>query len=81
MTKNPIFKTRIRKLKENLGTYRKNDSDIYKRTQDKIATAIDNAKKVKKKHEEGEIKLISRESNPSTYVFELIEKIEELKEK
>ncbi len=70
----------IRKLKKNLGIYRKNDSDIYKKTQDKIAIAISNAKKIKDTHEKNGIKLISRESNPSTYVFELIEKIEELRD-
>ena len=70
----------IRKLKEKLGNYKKNDLDIYKKTKDKIEIAITHAKKVKNKHEKEGIKIISRESNPSTYVFELIEKIGELKD-
>ncbi len=69
-------KNLIDKLKQNLSPYEKNDPDIYNKTQSKITTAIINAKKVKNKHEKEGIKLISRESNPSTYVFELIEKIE-----
>lgn len=67
------------KLKIKLGDYKKNDSEIYNKTKDNILTAIKNSKKIKEKHLIDQIKIISRKSNPSTQVFEIIEKIQELK--
>ena len=43
-------------------------------------TSTIHAKKVKNKHEKEGIKIVSRESNPSTYVFGLIEKIKGLRD-
>ena len=60
--------------------YKKNDSEIYNKTKDKLPEAIRNSKKILKKHKENGIPQISRNSNPSTKVFELIEKIREIKE-
>ena len=69
----------IEKLKTHIRDYRKNDPETYNKTYSKISLAINNAKKVRKKHDKEQVKLISRESNPSTLVYELIEKIKELK--
>lgn len=67
------------KLKEKLGEYKKNDSEIYNKTKDKISEAIKNSKKIRKNHIGKKIKILSRKSNPSTQVFEIIEKVQELK--
>lgn len=60
-------------------TYVKKDSEIFLKTKNKIENAIENARKIRDKHIEENIKLISRESNPLTLVFKLIQKIDEFK--
>ena len=66
-------------LKEFIRDYEKN-KNINHLLKDKLSTAIDNAKKLSKVHEKDSTSLISRESNPSTQVFKLIEFIHELVE-
>ena len=64
----------IDKLKEYVPKYEKN-LDIYDLLFKKRPTAIDNAKKLNKLHEEAGTKLISVESNPSTQVYSIVEEI------
>ena len=59
------------KLRKHLGDYEKNDINIFKKINDKIETAISNAKSVNASKEDFEI--FSRNSNPFTNVFEFIE--------
>jgi hypothetical protein len=61
----------ITKLNKHLNGYQKNDYELYTKTKDNLSTAIKNAKEANKKHVN--IDLISRKSNPSTNVYELIE--------
>ncbi len=55
--------------------YRKNDTEIYDKTAERIQTAINNSRKIAEKHSSKRIPLISEESNPSTQVYKLIEKL------
>ncbi|MCK4730151.1 MAG: RloB domain-containing protein [Candidatus Aenigmarchaeota archaeon] len=68
------------KIERHLKPYKKNDSELYSKTKDKLPEAIKNSKRIFKKHKENGISQISRNSNPSTGVFEIIEKVIEMKE-
>ncbi|MFH0870326.1 MAG: RloB family protein [archaeon] len=63
------------KLEKQISGYKKNDKDIYDKTESKIKEAIINAKRINKTHD----KILCRESNPSTQIFRVIEKFKELK--
>jgi hypothetical protein len=63
----------IAKLKYYLPDYKKNDPELYIKTRDKIDIAIKNAKRIKNEHDDKGTVLISRENNPLSLVFELIE--------
>ncbi len=69
----------VTKLNELLNTYQKNDKDIYDKTADKINEAIKNAKRITTDSLQKNSSLLCRESNPSTQVYLLIEKFNELK--
>ena len=68
------------KVKDCLKSYKKNDKDIYSKIEDKTKHAIENAKKVNNKYVQKKIGIVSRESNPSTRVGCLIERIFEFGE-
>lgn len=68
-----------RKLIKALGTYRKNDPEIYAKTKDKLGEAINNSRKVIEIHTGKDVKVFTRDSNPLTLVFKLIEKINDFK--
>jgi hypothetical protein len=68
-------KTLELRLRRSLNSYEKNDPDIYNKTRERIETAIEYSKKACKMHLENRVKILSKESNPSTMVFQLIEKI------
>lgn len=68
------------KLEEHMTRYEKNDREIYIKTKDKVTNAIKHSKRIGKKHIENGVELISRESNPSTKVYEIIERFKELKQ-
>lgn len=59
-------------LKTFIRDYEKNKT-INHLLEDKLGKAIDNAKKLNKTHGREGIELVSRESNPSSQVFQLIE--------
>ena len=67
------------KIERFIPQYRKNDKDIYIKTKEKISGAIRNSEKGFKKHKKSDIQCISRESNPITTVFYLINYLNELK--
>lgn len=52
--------------------------DVYPILKAKQVDAIQNAKKLNKKHKKLNSDLFSRESNPSTQVFKLVEFIQQL---
>lgn len=64
----------IEKLKEHISGYEKN-KDYYDLLLGDRPTAIENAKKLIKKHETNGVKLINVESNPSTQVQNIVEEI------
>lgn len=64
----------IEKLKEHISGYEKN-KDYYDLLLRDRPTAIENAKKLIKKHETNGVKLINVESNPSTQVQNIVEEI------
>ncbi len=53
--------------------YTKSDTDTYRKTIDKVDTAIKNAKKLEMKHTEDGIKLQTVEAMPSSEVYRLVE--------
>lgn len=67
------------KLNEFLGAYQKNDKDIYDKTISKISEGINNAKRITTDFLQKNPSVLCRESNPSTQVYLLIEKFNELK--
>ncbi len=72
----PIEKAELTsKLKEHMGNYEKNDSEIYNVLKDMTPGALKNSKKIKAKHISEGTDIISRDSNPVTLIFELIELI------
>lgn len=69
------------KLKDHINNYDKSYPKIYSVLKDKLPTAIKNAKKLNKTHENESIQLLSTKSVPSSQVFKLVESIQELIEK
>lgn len=69
----------ISKISDFITGYKKNDPDLYSKTKDKLQNAINNAEKIKNKHAKETTDIISRHSNPSTLVFELIKIIDNFK--
>lgn len=63
------------KLISSLGQYNKNDPLLYEKTKDHISDAIKFSKEVISMHENDGVEIISRDSNPSTLVHQLIEQI------
>ena len=55
--------------------YKKNLDDIYEKIKNHTSQAIENCKIVEKNHLNNGIKLISRDSNPQSKVYFLVEKI------
>ena len=66
-------------VKKKMGFDPKKESELYVKIKDSLNKAKTNAKKIEKKHEDAGVKLISRESNPSTLVYQIIERIEDFK--
>lgn len=76
----PIYPQLLKKkLLKHLGSYKKNDKDIYNNTKENIETAIDNSKKLHQIQAK-KVGILCEESNPSTMMFQIIEKIMEFKE-
>jgi len=69
------------KLKEHIKDYDKNYPEIHSVLKDKLPTAIKNAKKLNKIHENEGIQLLSTKSVPSSQVFKLVEFIHKTIEK
>ena len=69
----------IDKIKGFSPDYKKNDPELYSKTCDKLTIAKNNAKRIQKTHEDKNTELISRESNPLSLVFHIIDKINEFK--
>jgi len=65
----------IAEITSRITNYKKNDPDLYSKTKNKIQDAINNAEKIKNKHIKEKTIILSRESNPLTLVFELINTI------
>ena len=61
------------KLNTFLKKYDKTDLFLYEKTKEKIKKAIIHAKKIEQKHISNNIEIISRESNPSTNIYKIIE--------
>jgi hypothetical protein len=75
----PVYTELLKKkLLKHLGSYKKNDRDIYKNTREYIETAIDNSKKIYQRqiNKKG---ILCEESNPSTMMFQLIETLKQYK--
>lgn len=70
----------IRELKTFIKDYEKNEK-INHLLKDKLSNAISRAKKLNDTHQKKRTELISRDSNPSTQVFKLVEFIQQLIEK
>ena len=68
-----------RLAKNKAGFDPKKEKELYKKTKDKLDTAKTNAKEIQKKHEGKGTELISRESNPSTSVYRILERIDDFK--
>lgn len=62
------------KLKSHINGYTKS-MDVYDLLKDKLDDAISRAKQMNEKHNEDDTKLFSRESNPSSQIFKLVESI------
>lgn len=66
------------KLNHYMTNYSKTDVRIYDKTESLLSVAIENAKRVNQTHS-GRAELLSTESNPSTNVYEIIERFREIK--
>ena len=64
-----------RKLISSLGKYDKNDQFLYEKTKEHISDAIKFSKDIISMHEKDGVEIISRDSNPSTLVHQLVEQI------
>ena len=74
--KNPLDKNVLkRKLNLFLSQYSKNDPFLYEKTKEHISDAIKYSKNIISMHENDDVEIISRDSNPSTLVHQLIEQI------
>ena len=60
------------KLISSLGQYSKNDHLLYEKTKEHISDAIKFSKDIISMHEKNGVEIISRDSNPSTLVHQLI---------
>lgn len=65
----------ISKLSNYINPYTKTDVEIYEKTKDNILTAIRIAKKIEEKHKKNNVEIISKNSNPTTKVYEIIESL------
>lgn len=75
-TKHYSNKELERELKNHLPNYDKNDDTIFNQVYGLTGTAIPNAKKLETFHNEEKRIIYSRESNPSTMVYELVEELQ-----
>lgn len=66
------------KLRKYMGSYKKNDRNIYNNTKEKIQNAIEHSKKIHKIHMNRN-GILCEESNPCTMIFRLIEIIRQYK--
>ena len=66
-------------VKEKLNIDTKKEKDLYGKTKENIEKATSNCKKIKANHEKRGTKLYSRDSNPLSLVFEIIEILDEFK--
>lgn len=74
--KRPLEKDMLkRRLISSLGQYSKNDPLLYDKTKEHIGDAIKFSKDIISMHENDGVEIISRDSNPSTLVHQLIEQI------
>lgn len=74
--KRPLEKDMLkRKLISSLGQYNKNDPLLYEKTKERISDAIKFSKDIISMHDNNGVEIISRDSNPSTLVHQLIEQI------
>ncbi|MCK5643726.1 MAG: hypothetical protein KAJ19_23195, partial [Gammaproteobacteria bacterium] len=74
--KRPLEKEVLKsKLTSSLGKYNKNDPLLYEKTKEHISDAIKFSKEVISMHVNDGVEIISRDSNPSTLVHQLIEQI------
>lgn len=74
--KRPLEKDMLkRKLIPSLGQYNKNDPLLYEKTKERISDAIKFSKDIISMHDNNGVEIISRDSNPSTLVHQLIEQI------
>ncbi|MBP2030669.1 hypothetical protein J2755_001617 [Methanohalophilus levihalophilus] len=64
------------KLDTHLGGYKKTDPELYTKTKQKIGIAVKNSKQINDMHYSNGMEIISRNSNPSTLVFELVETLQ-----
>ncbi|MBI3027677.1 RloB domain-containing protein [Candidatus Woesearchaeota archaeon] len=69
----------IAEITSRITNYKKNDPDLYSKTKNKIQDAINNADKIKNKHTKEKTIILSRESNPLTLVFELVNIIDKFR--
>jgi hypothetical protein len=69
----------IDELKKYIPKYEKK-MNVFPILKPKLQNAIEHAKFLNKQHEKNKIKLFSKESNPSSQVFKLIEYIESIKQ-
>ena len=65
----------VSKVKEFISDYNKNDPLLYSKTKVMINDAIDNATRRRDNYNRENVYLISRESNPVTIIFKLIQRI------
>ena len=74
--KRPLEKDMLkRKLISSLGQYNKNDPLLYEKTKEHISDAIKFSKDIISMHDNNGVEIISRDSNPSTLVHQLVEQI------
>ncbi|MCA9495327.1 MAG: RloB domain-containing protein [Nanoarchaeota archaeon] len=65
----------ISKLSQYISNYQKNDIYIYEKTKDKLKIGIKNSKEVEAIHVKNKVELVSKDSNPVTLVYRIIEKL------
>ena len=67
------------RVKKEMGVDAKKQKELYVKTKHNLNKAKMNAKRIQKKHEADGVELISRESNPLTLVYQVLEKIDDFK--
>jgi predicted ATP-dependent endonuclease of OLD family len=65
----------VTRLRDFMPDYNKADPELFLKTKDKISTALGNAKKIIEMQRNRKVEPISRDSNPITFVNQLIEAI------